>query len=85
MGDLTKEEKAWIKKVQRVLDTCPSDRLGFYTIGDKDVFVYDRSRDSEISKLMDATHNLDYCQAVDDLDADFSVLFFPSHVHSTAG
>lgn len=28
MSQMTKEERAWVKKLQRVLDECPSDRLG---------------------------------------------------------
>lgn len=44
MSNLTKEELSWIKKLQKVLDSCPSDRLGFYTIGDDWIGMYDRKK-----------------------------------------
>ncbi|AZS06304.1 hypothetical protein MED16_gp64 [Pantoea phage vB_PagS_MED16] len=36
---LTAAEKAWVKKVNKVLAECPSDRLRFFTIGDPDIFI----------------------------------------------
>lgn len=40
---LTAAERKWIKKVQAVLDACPSKRLGCYTIGDNNVSFFDKS------------------------------------------
>ena len=37
---LTKSEKAWVKRLEKVLMSCP-ERLGLYTIGDKHLAVYD--------------------------------------------
>lgn len=88
MSELTKEEKAWLRKLQRVLNDLPSTRLGFYTIGDSDVVVYDRSLESDIESKIDESGNMDFCTAVDACDAGFGFgefLRFPAPVHSTAG
>lgn len=49
---LTKEEAAWIKKLEKVLKACPSNRLGLITIGDPSLTVFDdeyaRAHDMEI-------------------------------------
>lgn len=82
---LTKEESAWLKKVQTDLNDCPSKRLGFYTIGDPTIEVYDQSQDRRIFDLFDSRNNMDFCTAVSNFDADMGTLTFPSCVHSTAG
>lgn len=59
MAELTKEEKAWVKKVNALLAKCPSDRIGFYTIGDPTVFLYDLTHEEEIcSEQGDLIHIL---------------------------
>ncbi|EMK1274663.1 hypothetical protein V8M30_000246 [Serratia marcescens] len=50
MAELTAAERKWLNEVQKVLNRCPSTRLGFFTIGDKDVFVYDKRLDKQITK-----------------------------------
>ncbi|MEY0432134.1 hypothetical protein AB7V88_20345 [Providencia rettgeri] len=87
MAKLTKKELAWIEKVQKVLDECPSERLGFYTIGDTDVQLYDRRKEPAITELMNtACYNDDFCMAAEKLDANFHHhLLFPAPVESTAG
>jgi hypothetical protein len=82
---LTKEEKSWLRKVQNLLNQCPSERLGFYTLGDPCLFVYDRSKDAEISKHNDSTQAGDFGHGVEEFDASFDTLKFPSSVHSVAG
>ena len=47
---LTKEEKTWLHRLEKVLMNPPTDRIGFYTIGDPNLNVYDRSRDAEFDK-----------------------------------
>lgn len=84
MSNLTAEEAAWLKKLQRVLGKCPSDRLGFFTIGDPYVSVYDKEYQGQIDNLMD-DGKTDFCTAVDKLDAGLATIDFPSHVHATAG
>lgn len=82
MSILTKDEAAWVKKVQTLLNKCPSKRLGFYTVGDADVMIYDKSKDVDrINGLQDR----DFCHTVQDLDAGLGRIVFHSNVHSTAG
>ncbi|MBO9427887.1 hypothetical protein [Sulfitobacter sp. R18_1] len=81
---LTREEKKWLEDVQNLLDKCPSDRLGFFTIGDANLTVYDRRKDLEIDDIQD-TKRRDFCNAVEDVDARITQLTFPSSVHSTSG
>lgn len=38
---LTKDEAAWIKRLEKVLLSCPSDRLGLITIGDPSLTIFD--------------------------------------------
>jgi len=87
MSTLTKKERDWINNVQAVLDKCPSKRLGFFTIGDRDVTVYDLDKRGEIDALQHRKGNYDFCTAVQELDAGFigGYLNFPSQVESTAG
>lgn len=85
MVKLTAEERKWLKKVQKALNECPSDRIGFFTIGDPQVVIYDRSKEKEIDAIMDSS-NSDWCGCVREAGADLDeVLYFPAHVHSTAG
>lgn len=86
MADLTKEEKRWLRRVQAALDSCPSKRLGFYTVGDADLSVYDRTHEKAIHAAMDEGKAGDFGPAVDLFDADFYTgLRFPALVHSVAG
>ncbi|MTC33416.1 hypothetical protein GKR67_02080 [Providencia alcalifaciens] len=86
MAKLTKKELAWIGKVQKVLDECPSDRLGFYTIGDRAVLLYDLKKSDEICRIQDTPRGDYFCSAVKLANADFEeCLTFPSQVESTAG
>jgi hypothetical protein len=82
---LTKAEKLWLRMVQDLLNQCPSERLGFYALGDPCLFVYDRSKDAEISKYNDSTKTGDFGHGVEEFDASFATLKFPSSVHSVAG
>jgi hypothetical protein len=82
MTKLTKAEADWIKRVQAVLDDCPSDRIGAFTIGDNCVTLYDRSIDRAIEE---AQGDKDFCAAVESLGAEMGALNFPFQVHSTSG
>lgn len=77
---LTPAERAWVKKVNEVLKECPSKRLGFYTIGDHDITVYDKTFDPAIDK-----DGRDFGVAADALGVVLDFITFPSNVHSTAG
>ncbi|MBH3300443.1 hypothetical protein I5N20_10395 [Serratia marcescens] len=84
MAKLNKKELAWLDELQEVLNRCPSERLGFFTIGDKDVFVYDKRLGKQIDEIQDRVCR-DFGQIVNDIDAGFGALVFPSSVHSAAG
>ncbi|MCW2485971.1 hypothetical protein J5069_08690 [Candidatus Symbiopectobacterium sp. NZEC127] len=85
MAELTKEEKAWVKKVNALLAKCPSDRIGFYTVGDTTVFLFDVTRIDDVTNAMDSGSK-DFGQCVEDLDAGFDEsLRFPESVESVAG
>jgi len=77
----TKAESAWMRKVERLLLNPPSDRIGFYTIGDSELSVYDRSMEEEIN----AHDQQDFCQAVDAEDAALGTIKSTCAIHSTAG
>lgn len=84
---LTKKERDWVKELQAVLDRCPSpDKIGFYTIGDPTIALYDLRRLEEVGERLNECSSSDWCTAVQDIDAGFDeTLKFPSPVESTAG
>jgi hypothetical protein len=84
MSELTPEEAAWVKKMNALLKKCPSDRLGFYTIGDPRVEIYDRSFEGEIDDIM-MNSNKDFGPTVDEVGARLGTLKFPNNVAATAG
>lgn len=82
---MTDAERKWVKKLQKVLNECPSERIGFYTTGDRSVTVYDRSKEEDINADLDSGRAGEFGCSVDLNDAYFEVLNFPAPVHSTAG
>lgn len=38
---LTKEERDWLDKFQELMNNCPSNRFGAYTVGDPCITIYD--------------------------------------------
>ncbi|MGE4843357.1 MULTISPECIES: hypothetical protein [Buttiauxella] len=85
MAKLTKAEQKWLDDMQAVLNRCPSKRLGFYTMGDYSVHVFNLAQFDEVCALMDKGKH-DFHQATKATDADFyESLEFPAQVQSTAG
>lgn len=80
---LSAAEAKWLKKLNKLLAECPSERIGFYTIGDPAVEMYDLGRQAEIDELMDK--GKDFSPSAEKLGAKLGTLRFPSCVHSTAG
>ncbi|HIH7354519.1 TPA: hypothetical protein ACYRHH_004593 [Escherichia coli] len=80
MATLTKKEQAWLSELQNVLDRCPSPKkIGFYTIGDKNIYLYDLCRMDEIMEALDNRSSMDWCVAVHDMNAGFEEkILFPS-------
>ncbi|MCX8795875.1 hypothetical protein [Vibrio parahaemolyticus] len=86
MPKLTAAEKKWLKKVQAVLNECPSDRIAFYTIGDRDIQAFNFDQYDEITDYQNNRSNADFCVAVDSCDASFGEkLTFNNPVESTSG
>lgn len=86
MSKLTKAERAWLADVQAVVNRCPSKRLGFYTIGDPSVTLWDRDKTDDVFNALDRRDAGEFCSAVEVAGAGFdAVLYFPNNVESTAG
>lgn len=86
MSKLTKAERAWVADVQAALDRCPSKRLGFYTIGDPTVTLWDRDKIDAVFNALDNRDAGEFCSAVEVAGAGFDAsLDFPNAVESTAG
>lgn len=63
-----------------------TEKIGFYTIGDKSIYLYDLRRMDEIMEALDNRSSMDWCVAVHDMNAGFDEkILFPSSVESTAG
>ncbi|MGU6743947.1 hypothetical protein ACV2F4_07880 [Salmonella enterica subsp. houtenae serovar 6,7:z4,z24:-] len=78
MAALTKQEKTWVRKLNKLLAECPS-------IGDCDVTLFDVTRYGEICDLVDKEHD-EFIPAAMRIGATFNeFLTFPNQVESTAG
>lgn len=83
---LTRAERAWLNELQAMLNACPTKRLGFYTIGDNSVTVFDLTKEDAINARLDERQGRgDFCGASRELGAELGHLFFPAPVLSTAG
>ncbi|EGR0263996.1 hypothetical protein FMH13_13670 [Vibrio cholerae] len=84
MATLTKQEKAWFNKLQKVLNECPFDTSDFdsFTIGDRAVTVFKKAK--EVSEHQ-GKYETDLHESVDALDAEVFELMFPFGVASAAG
>jgi len=80
---MNEDQGKWLAGVQRALNKPGAGGLGFYTVGDADIVVYDRAKQQKIDEIMDSS-NRDFCQAVEAADAHIGKLDFPQNVHSTA-
>lgn len=80
MATLTKKERAWLNELQEVLDRCPSPKkIGFYTIGDKSIYLYDLRRMDEIMEALDNRSSMDWCVAVHDMKQGLMKRFCSPH------
>lgn len=80
MAELTAKERQWVKKLQKVLDECPSslkNRGDSYTIGDADITIFD--------KHIYTDRGNDVGVDVDDSDAELAKIIMPFGVASTCG
>ena len=81
---LTAAEKKWVAKLEAVLAECPSKRIGAYTIGDCEIYLYDKSFEKEIDSQMDRGDG-DFGSIVNHIGCGLGSVSFPFNVHSTAG
>lgn len=85
MATLTKEERAWVRKLQAVLINCPSKRIAFATTGDCDVTLFDVTRYNDICDAVDNDKG-EFIANAEKIGATFELcLTFPNQVESTAG
>ena len=80
----TKAEKEWMKKLEKLLCNPPSDRMGFFTIGDRFLSVYDLTKEPEINQIMDRK-GVDFCIVVHELEASLGTIRSQANIHSTSG
>ena len=78
MATPTKKELAWFKKLEKLLMNPPSDRIGFYTIGDADITAYDETKEHLFG-------DKDFCLEVEDHDAYLYTVSAKMQIQSTAG
>ncbi|ERK06092.1 hypothetical protein L580_2776 [Serratia fonticola AU-P3(3)] len=81
MSKLTAEEKKWVKQVNALLKKCPSKRIGFYTIGDDSIGLYDKDYQDEIDAA-----DVDLVPALNKTGYGFSEdIYFPGPVQGVCG
>ncbi|MBL5913962.1 hypothetical protein JBO41_17525 [Enterobacter asburiae] len=85
MATLTIQEKAWVKKLNKLLAQCPSKRLAFATTGDCDVSIFNQQQYGAICDEQEINGG-EFISAASRIGALFDeVLNFPNQVESTAG
>lgn len=85
MAILTKQEKAWVKKLNKILAECPSNRLAFATTGGCDVSIFNEPQYYAICDEQEKNGG-EFISAASRIGALFDeVLSFPNQVESTAG
>lgn len=80
---MTKKESDWVDKMNKLLAKCPSDRLGFFTIGDHYVCMFNTDILSEDSKLLDNTDLVGIAASEGALFEE--VIYFPNAVNGVCG
>jgi hypothetical protein len=75
---LTKEEMAWVKKMQKLLDQAPP-RFGFYTTGDPVLNIYDKGKEA----LFDEDRDMPL--EINKHDAALGHMRFTLNVHGVCG
>ncbi|EPA9109503.1 hypothetical protein [Serratia marcescens] len=84
MAELTAAEKKWVSDVQKVLNRCPSKRLGFATAGDRDITIYDNAFSQAIEDHIFSNGTGDFIPTAERLGAVLGEVTFPANVESTA-
>ncbi|WP_129543757.1 hypothetical protein [Serratia sp. 1D1416] len=82
--ELTAAEKKWVNDVQKMLNRCPSKRLGFATAGDRNIIIYDNAFSQAIEDHIFSSGTGDFIPTADRLGALLGEITFPANVESTA-
>lgn len=85
MGSLTAAERKWVRGVQKALKNCPSKRIGFFTIGDDNVVLYDLEKFDKIPTRISDEADLVSLLDKYDLRLDDEVIYFPNCVEGVCG
>ncbi|HGM6992112.1 TPA: hypothetical protein ACKP7H_002364 [Serratia marcescens] len=85
MAELTAAELKWLNDVQKVLNRCPSKRLGFATMGDRNIAVYDTAFSQAIEDHIFSGGTGDFIPTAEQFGAVLGEITFPANVESTAG
>lgn len=80
---LTEEEEAYLAQLQTMLMSPPSERIGFYTVGDGALHVYDRSKENLIQERNQ--DSVDFCRAVDEVGGSLGTVRCKCQIHSVSG
>ncbi|MEX6370721.1 hypothetical protein AB6F62_22325 [Providencia huaxiensis] len=84
MTKLTKKELAWANKLQKVIDECPSERIGFYTFGENMLHLYNKDNKEAMSDYKERglpSRQLGFIETVCNSDADFDhFIMLPSPI-----
>ncbi|WP_284161833.1 hypothetical protein [Burkholderia pseudomallei] len=81
--EMTKEERKWVAKLNKMLANPPSTRLGFFTIGDNYIAIFNTDILPDSSPLLD---NEDLVHVVNSTGALFGeVIYFPEAVQGVCG
>lgn len=86
MSKFTKEESLWLSDLQALLKKCPSNRLGFYTIGDPTVVVFDAEGLNRFeAQNGHLCEQIDFGEMIDVASARLGSIDFPNNVDATRG
>ena len=85
---MTKNEKVWFDKLQKLMDECPFDDSKYesYTIGDFDITFYDvKKHEAKREEYADDNYYPDECLICGNANAEVYLITTKFPIHSTAG
>lgn len=82
---LTAKERAWAEELNRVLQACPSKRIGAFTIGDANLSLYDKELEARPDIQKAVMRASDFCIGVRETGIGLAVVHSAFQIHSTAG
>lgn len=82
---LNPKERAWAEELNRLLQACPSTRIGAYTIGDAGFTLYDKEleRRPDIHQIVDSAS--DFGPGCHKAGIELAEVHSAFQIHSTAG